>query len=359
MNIEVEPQVESAIRATLPPDGTIKPALLDGRIELMIKQLGVTMPKSEYSKVNLETLGYIIAGTMLKQERFKQVPQAYHPEDIEIIQDYVNEAREGVNKVIDELVIPKNAKRYIRGALDHVELDLDYNRGKGSKALKDEAGQIHIQINIPNTFRQAYSASQNFGGEHLSPSFFKGLVYYETAHEFGHAIHCALSSPQSDAPHAWHDKRLFFGYPMTMTAEDTFRQIIADGFFGAISCERFAQFFGWEVLRGYGLSDNIRRDYIRTNAKYIFGNGFTFSQMDHFVYGYQKRLYNPKEADVLSPEEWEFRFSLEKHLTDALIIYSVSPYYTYPRETVETLINKGWRGKRRELALQRHYEQES
>ena len=263
----------------------------------------------------------------------------------------MSEAREGVNKVIDELSISKNAKMYIRGSLDTAHVHYDFAGAHKTESVKKEDGSIHITLDIPGTFQVASFISRHFGSEHWSQSLFKGVVYYETAHEFGHAIHYALSVPQSVAPHAWHDKKLFEGYPLTMTPDDTTQRFIADKLFRIISRERFAQFFGWEVLRGYGLSDDIRRDYIRTNAMNIFGNGFTFSQMDYIVDGCQQRLYKQEEFDLLSDKEKQNRYNLERSLIGALIIYSVSLYNTYGRDTVEMLINKGWRGKRRELTL--------
>lgn len=360
MKIELDQGVESAIRATLPPTDNRKPLFFNGRLDLMIEELGISTPKSEYSRGMLEALGYKTIDSMLTERLIKSdtslaSPQApkeqhrYHPKDIEIVNDYVNEAREGVSKVIDELSISKNAKRYIRGALDTVELNIDLAGANGTETLKDEEGRIHINLNIPDIFSVAYFISQHFVGEHISSALFKGLTYNYTAHEFGHAIHHALSRLRHNAPHAWHDKALFIGYPMTMTCDDKIQQTIAKGLYRSISNERFAQFFEWEVLRGFGLSTNIRDDLIRTDALSIFGNGFTFSQMDHFIDGCQQRIYEPKELKLLSPEEREFRLDLEKHLIDAFIIYSVSSYYTYPRHTIEMLIAKGWRGKQREL----------
>jgi hypothetical protein len=81
----------------------------------------------------------------------------------------------------------------------------------------------------------------------------------------------------------------------------------------------------------------------------LFGNGFTFSQMNQFVDGCQQRMYKPEELDGLSDRDRRDRHELERSLIDALIIYSVSLYNTYPRETVEMLITKGWRSKRRKL----------
>lgn len=358
MKIEVDPRVEFAIRDSLPSDGYIKPLFLNGRVDAVIKQLALPSARPEYSNETLETLGYMTTDAMLKEgPALSEEPLLYRPKDIEIIEGYVNEAREGVNKVIDELSISKHAKRFIRGALDTAQLHYDFAGADKTESVKSEDGSIHIAINIPDTFRVASFISRSFGGGHWSQSLFKGLVYYEIAHEFGHAIHYALSKPQSGATHAWHDKKLFGGYPLTMTPDDTTQQFIADELFRTISHERFAQFFGWEVLRGYGLSDDIRRDYIRTNAMYIFGNGFTFSQMDHFIDGCQQRICKPEEIDLLSDEQKLERYDLERYLIGALIIYSVSLYHTYGRDTVEMLINKGWRGKRRELALQEQYEQ--
>jgi hypothetical protein len=352
MKIEVDPRVESAIRASLPSDGSVKPLFLNGRVDAVIKQLALPSTRSGYSKEDLETLGYLTTDAMLQEITApSEEPRRYHLKDIEILEGYVNEARGGANKVVDELSISKNAKRFIRGALDAVELHYDFAGFHETASFKGKDGGIHININVPSMFRMTSFISQNFGGELLSSSLFKGLVYYETAHEFGHAVHYALSSPQLDAPPAWHDKKLFGGYPLTMTPENTFQQSLADELFKIISHERFAQFFGWEILRGYGLSDTIRRDYIRTNAMNIFGNGFTFSQMDYIVDGCQQRLYKQEEFDVLSDKEKQNRYNLERSLIGALIIYSVSLYHTYPRATVEMLINKGWRGKRRELAL--------
>lgn len=349
MKIELDPSVEAAIRATLPLADNMGPLFLNGRLELMIKQLGIMMPRSEYSKEILEKLGYRTIDTILMQELPKQEPYRYNSNDIGILKSYVNDAREGVNKVIDELSISKNAKRFIRGSLDTVVLHYDFAGDQRTESVKSEDGGIHIYINIPSVFRVAYFISQHFGGERLSQSLFKGLVYYETAHEFGHAMHYALAKPQSSAPHGWHDKKLLQGYPLTMIPDDTYQQFIADELFKIISHERFAQYFGWEVLRGHGLSDDIRRDYIRTNVMNIFGNGFTFSQMDHLIDGCQQRIYKPEEIDLLSDEQRQVRYNLERNLISALIIYSVSLYFTYPRATVEALINKGWRGKQREL----------
>lgn len=352
MKIELDPRTESAIRSTLPPDGAMPPLFLNGRLETAIRKSGMTAPRFQYSKDDLEKLGYMTADAILRDIHAwdAREPVSYHPKDIGIFEGYVCDARAGVRKVMDELSIPHPARTFLGRALDGVDVTIDTAGVKKTEAIKDRDGTIHITINVPNVFDIAHFMSRYFGGEYLSQPLFKALVYYDTAHELGHAVHYALGRPSVDAPHAWHDKKLFAGYPLTMHADDVFQQSIADELLHVISNERFAQYFGQEVVHGYGLSRTILQDYARTNALNIFGNGFTFSQMDQFVDGCQKRMYEPDEIDGLSDKDRQDRHNLERSLIDALIIYSVSLYHTYPKDTVEALITKAWRVKRRELA---------
>jgi hypothetical protein len=269
MKIELDPGVESAIQATFPPADNRKPLLFNGRLDLMIEQFGTSLPRSEYTKGTLEELGYMTINSLLTERLITsdtslgslQAPEEqhrYHPKDIEIV--------------------------------NGVELNIDLAGVHRTNSFKDEDGGIHINLNIPEIFSIAYFISQNSGGELMSPALFRGLTYDDTAHELGHAIHYALSGSRCNAPRAWHNKALFIGYPMTMTCNDKREQTLREKLYRSISYERFAQFFEWEVVRGFGLSTNIRNDIIRTDALSIFGNGFTFSQMDHFVDGCQKRI---------------------------------------------------------------------
>jgi hypothetical protein len=316
------------------------------------------MPRVQYSNKDLGEIGSTLVDILLNEEE-RPLSQAsgklntYH-QNIEILYEYVGEVREGVNRLVDELSVSKKAKRFICGSLDNVELNLDLPGDNETVAFKDEDGRIHINLNVPKMFHLEYFISHPLGGkeEDMSPSLFKGLVYYHTAHELGHAVHQALSRSYLHAPRAWYDKNLFHGYPLAMTPEKRSDLSDANYMFRYISHERFAQFFGWEVLRGFGLSSDIRIDYIRTNALHIFGNGLTFSQLNYVIDGYEKRLKGLNKIDPsLSQEKRQILDNWWWSFVQAFLIYSVSLYNTYPRATVEMLIQKGWRGKQRELQV--------
>lgn len=355
MRVELDKNIESAILRTL-PDGDIQGQSLFGSLIERVVQNRIT-PRSTYTYEMLHAVGSTIGDMLVDHhddmtEYLRIVPEAepigFHPKDRVVIWDYVRDALRGVDRIIGGLAIPSEAKRYLSGVMDHMEVDIHHTNGNRSETYIDAEGRVHASLDIPAMFNQMRYIRWIFREGGGFNSIFRGIVLYTVAHETGHGIHQSFQNRKKLDPTDWYAQALHQDYPLQFTAEQRREKETVMYFQRAISHERFAHFFGMELLQGLGMRSTFIVDFFRSSYFSVFGTGFSYDQMNAILEGVLGSLFDPKYDNL--PEEDDYRMHLTNRLLQELITHAVFFQYPYSRQVVESLITSGWNGKKREFS---------
>jgi hypothetical protein len=360
VKIELDTSVEASIRSVVPrvvPDNLRFAA---GWLDRTLQWQHADISGTAWTPKSLRRLGWDTMDAMLKDAQIAEFVQSQsreieydkselHPKDREIIWGYVDEAREGVNRAIDELDIPPVAGRYLRGVLDNTPIELDTAGDLPSEAFWDRSGNLRVKINIPNMFMTSLALSQIFGRELFSPWVARGHFIGLVAHELGHCISHAMYLRPRHAQRFWSDPSLTRDYairPLATTHKETW---FVNDINATVNLERFAEYFEWQVVEGCGCRLIIQKDFVRMMSSGIFKSGFSFRQFDYIIDGMTMRRFDKGEYPRLTKEEKNHRQIDHAALMKDQFIHSFCEYYPFDKETVEQLIVRGWKSKLRHL----------
>jgi hypothetical protein len=355
---ELDKNIEESIHRVLPPVVFNQMRFAAGWLDATVESHYSGIPKNKFSPGKLRDLGWDTMDAMLKNDQIRAHTGSFNssdndqrldPEDREVVWFYIDQAREGVNRIVDEMAIPSDAKHYLRGILDATPVDIETTVDRFSQTVWDKQGRAHITLNVPDVITSALLISQSFKEEYFSQWAFRGLMFGFCAHELGHVIQTAMFTHPHKVPRIWRDNDLLHGYAFRLSADSRGERRLIKAINEIIISERFAEYFENTVMDGLGCPRTIRADYIRMMAYYMFGNGFSFRQIHHIIYGMSVRRFHGGEFPMVSDEEAIGRMIDHTGLIKKQMANSFSDFYPFDKQTVESLITKGWKSKLSQL----------
>jgi hypothetical protein len=252
-------------------------------------------------------------------------------------------AQAAVSGCVDELTIPDDAKRYIKGRLDHVAMRLDSSTHHLTVV---ENGMVVIHAN-PRDFVEVpllYLHGMGSGNEYRDLTRNYAVLVY--GHELGHAVARVLvpmDGTSDGDPVERYGKQFMDDYHVRYTTDlpDGKMDILAAAYSEGVRHERFADYFGQAVREGLGIPRTLWDENIVFQLMAIYGSGLGLEQLRD-VYDAAFMEIDRRNAHVpIMDKLWlyDMKNGLDFGILNNTGMHMLKPF---PRTAVETIIADAW-----------------
>ena len=346
MHIELDPIVETQIRASLPE--TDEPIAHTPILRDAIRQVGTEphrMTEKDLHKIAKIFADYTIQQQMQKLADAESAPINNHWY-ADVIQEAIPKTRRAICQYVHGLAIPDDVKQFLITGLDSIPIYFRKLHSNGN-ITRDTGNNLIISIDPHKIAKEFILMNVVFGQPALTLN--EGIFIFHAAHELGHGINKLLEiSNQFQNPIYPFIDHLTKTYPVTLESGTMNEHMLFKLLLYNVHSERFADSVSREVFLGLGYREEIIADATRLSGYTWYGTELSFSQLWEIVLNASVSLYKSSKR-FEAPLRQQLMDKAYTMCADFLSQRTLVERFPLSRFQVEMIIDNGWELKKREL----------